>query len=126
MKPAPQADAGLSDVCERRRAYRQGLAIKGMLYRDSNAASPQRVRLRDVSMGGVSFDSQGPVEIGARCRLLIEMGPARLNWHVRIIRCVKTAEGGYLVGGQFVTNELARSGSADLDPSQSNSLHIRE
>ena len=126
MKSVQQTAADLTLMREHRRGYRQALTIKGMLYLDSNAAGPQRVRLKNVSVGGVGFESQYPIGLGARCRLIIEMGPARLNWRVRIVCCGKMGEGGYYLGGQFVTNELERSGSADLDSSVSDSIHIRE
>jgi len=91
---------------DRRRSYRQSLVVRGMLYRDDNAVGPQRVRLRNVSMSGVGFESPIPIEKGKYCRLVIELGPTRLNWRVKVVCCGKMGEAGYIVGGQFVTNEI--------------------
>ena len=91
---------------DRRRSYRQSLVVRGMLYRDDNAVGPQRVRLRNVSMSGVGFESPTPIEKGKYCRLVIELGPTRLNWRVKVVCCGKMGEAGYIVGGQFVTNEI--------------------
>jgi len=126
MELAQQIAEKATQIRERRRAHRQMLVIKGMLYRNNNAASPQRVRLRNVSMTGVAFESQVPIETGTRCKLLIEMGPARLNWRVKVVCCGKMGDGGYYVGGQFVTNELEASGPANYDSGLSDSLHMRE
>ncbi len=95
-----------------------------MLYRDDNATAPQRVRLKNVSMGGVAFESPVAVEKGKYCRLVIELGPARLNWRVKMVCCGKLGDTGYIVGGQFVTNELDPMSRADFDPSD-DSLHFR-
>src|SRR5947209_1914261 len=88
---------------EKRKSYRQTLVVKAMLYRDDNAAAPQRVRLRNVSISGVGFESSVPIEKGKYCRLVIELGPARLNWRVKVVCCGKMGESSYVVGGQFVT-----------------------
>ena len=126
MVQAAHTPAGsLSAIHERRRSYRQTLVVKGMLYRDDNAAAPQRVRLRNVSMGGVGFESAVPVEKGKYCRLVIELGPARLNWRVKVVCCGKLGESGYVLGGQFVTNELDPMSRSDFD-SAGESPHIME
>jgi hypothetical protein len=75
-------------------------------------------------MGGLAFESQTAMEKGTRCRLIIELGPARLNWRVKVVCCGKLGDGGYHLGAQFVTNELEPSGRSDRDPSPSDSLHI--
>jgi len=94
-----------------------------MLYRDDNVAAPQRVRLRNVSMGGVGFESPVPVDKGKYCRLILELGPARLNWRVKIVCCGKMGETDYILGGQFVTNEIDPMNRSDSD-SGAESMHI--
>ena len=106
VQAAGQASSLKSSNQDRRKSYRQSLVVKGMLYRDDNAASPQRVGLRNVSMSGVGFESATLIEKGTRCRLVIELGPAKINWRVKIVCCGKMGEDRYILGGQFVTNEL--------------------
>jgi len=104
-----------SSTHERRRSYRQSLVVKAMLYRDDNAAAPQRIRLRNVSMTGVGFESPTPIEKGKYCRLVIELGPARLNWRVKIVCCGKMGDADYILGGQFVNNEIDPMNRGDSD-----------
>jgi hypothetical protein len=91
---------------ERRRTPRQKFVTKAMLYRENRTAAPQRIMMRDVSLMGVGFESPEPVEAGTRCRILIEAGPARINWRIRIVCCGKVDGGDYLVGCQFIPAEL--------------------
>ena len=77
-------------------------------------------------MSGVAFESQMPIDKGTRCKLVIELGPARLTWRVKVVCCGKVGDGGYyVVGGEFVTNELEPAGPSDRDPS-AGSMHLRE
>ena len=93
---------------ERRRAARQAFVTKGMLYREDRSASPQRITLTDVSPLGVGLDAATPVEPGTRCRILIEAGPTRIWWRMRVVCCGKIEEHLYRVGGEFVPVELER------------------
>ena len=113
---SPNSGPARSATIDRRRSYRQSLVVKAMLYRDDNAAAPQRVRLRNVSLTGVGFESPTPIEKGKYCRLVIELGPTRINWRVKVICCGKLGEAGYILGGQFITNELNPMSRADFDP----------
>ncbi len=72
---------------------------------------------------GSSLPSQ--FEKGKYCRLVIELGPARLNWRVKVVCCGKLGESGYVLGGQFVTNELDPTSRSDFD-SAGESPHIME
>jgi hypothetical protein len=78
-------------------------------------------------MSGVGFESPVPIDKGKYCRLLIELGPARLNWRMKVVCCGKMGEDGYILGGQFVTNELNPMNRSDTDPDgPSETMHIRE
>jgi hypothetical protein len=90
----------------RRRAYRQALVCKGMLYRDNRSAGPQRITLQDASMLGVGFDSAAPVEPGTRCRVQLELGPTRISWRLRVVCCGKIDDNLYRIGCDFVPTEL--------------------
>jgi hypothetical protein len=100
---------------DRRRAHRQQLITRAILYRDDNKASPARVTIRDVSLKGVGFDSPVPIEHNVRCRLHIEAGPARITWRLRVVCCGKMDKAGYHVGGQFLTSELSPEADANSD-----------
>lgn len=90
---------------ERRRAFRQSLTCKGLLYRDDGRAAPQRITMADVSMLGAGFDSDHPVETGTRCRVQLELGPTRISWRLRVRFCGKVAEGPYRIGCEFIPVE---------------------
>jgi hypothetical protein len=126
VQPANAAPDLHTATPDRRRSYRQSLVVRGMLYRDDNAVAPQRVRLRNVSMSGVGFESPTPIEKGKNCRLIIELGPTRLNWRVKVVCCGKMGDAGYIVGGQFVTNELDPMTRSDSDPQATEALYLRD
>ena len=123
-QPAATEEVEAGDGSERRAAHRQAVLLSGMLYRDNGMAGPQRVKVKNASLLGVGFESAKQVEPGTRCRLLVEAGPARLEWRLRVVCCGKIDGGGYYVGGQFLTNELDPSGPAENDPSSAEPLYI--
>jgi hypothetical protein len=118
MKTAPggRSDAATQD---RRVAHRSRLITRAMLYRDDAKSAPVRVGVKDVSLQGVGLESQTPVDLGVRCRLNIEAGPARITWRLRIVRCDKLDHGGYDIGGQFLTSELSPEADASSDDARS-------
>lgn len=91
---------------DRRRAFRQPLVCKGMLYRLDRSAGPQRITLKDVSMLGVGFDAASSIEPGTRCRVQIELGPTRISWRLRVVCCGRIDDNLYRVGCDFVPAEL--------------------
>ena len=101
---------------ESRRAPRQAFVTKGMLYREDRAAAPQRITLTDVSPLGVGLDAASPIEPGTRCRILVEAGPTRIWWRMRVVCCGKIDEHLYRIGGQFVPAELERAEDAAEEP----------
>jgi hypothetical protein len=118
MKPAAAARPEPA-VSNRRVAHRSPLITRALLYRDDSRSAPVRVNVKDVSLKGVGMESQTPVDLGVRCRLNIEAGPARIAWRLRIVRCDKLGNGGYDVGGQFLTSELSPEADASSDDARS-------
>ena len=60
---SPNQESGQEQAAaDRRRAARQSLVTKALIYPDQPCANPQRVALRDISLLGVAFDSPVPFE----------------------------------------------------------------
>jgi len=105
-QPAQQHEGG----AERRRAARQALVTKGMVYSDQMGSGPRRVVIRDISLLGVGFESAEAVEAGQRVRVRVEAGPMQLACRVRVSSCRAVDEQTYAVGAEFVHNELDADG----------------
>ena len=91
---------------ERRRAARQSLVTKAMVYSDQLGSGPRRVVIRDISLLGVGFDSAEAVEAGERVRVRVEAGPMQLACRVRVSSCRAVDAQTYAVGAEFVQDEL--------------------
>jgi hypothetical protein len=99
---------------ERRRSPRQNLRTKA-LYRPENVtAAGGAVHVSNISMLGVRFWSKGPVGHGDKGTLKIEVGPLRWHSKLRIVSCIRAQDEGegYVVGAEFVGNELPRGRTA--------------
>jgi hypothetical protein len=87
---------------ERRRVPRAVIADTEL----SVLAFPIPVRLLDISLGGVLFESSNPVELGTRATLRLNFGGSPFSVAVKVERA-ELARGGspngrYLVGASFV------------------------
>jgi hypothetical protein len=100
---------------ERRRSARQSLRTKA-LYRPENvSATAGAVHLTNISMLGVRFWSKSAVGRGGdKGTLKIEVGPLRWHSKLRIVSCVRAQDEGegYVLGAEFVGNELPRGRTA--------------
>jgi c-di-GMP-binding flagellar brake protein YcgR len=86
---------------ERRRVPRAVIADTEL----SVLAFPIPVRLLDISLGGVLFESSNPVELGTRATLRLNFGGSPFSVAVKVERVEQaraTTNGRYLVGASFV------------------------
>ena len=87
---------------ERRRVPRAVIADTEL----SVLASPIPVRLLDISLGGVLFESSNPVDLGTRATLRLNFGGAPFSVAVKVERQQQArggaTDGRYLVGASFV------------------------
>jgi hypothetical protein len=86
---------------ERRRVPRAVIADTEL----SVLAFPLPVRLLDISLGGVLFESSNPVELGTRATLRLNFGGSPFSVAVKVerVQSARTGvDGRYLVGASFV------------------------
>jgi hypothetical protein len=86
---------------ERRRVPRAVIADTEL----SVLAFPIPVRLLDISLGGVLFETSNPVELGTRATLRLNFGGSPFSVAVKVERLQQARGGatdGYLVGASFV------------------------
>lgn len=87
---------------ERRRVPRAVIADTEL----SVLAFPIPVRLLDISLGGVLFESSNPVELGTRATLRLNFGGSPFSVAVKVERLQDmhggAADGRFLVGASFV------------------------
>jgi len=86
-----------------------------MLYRDNRAAGPQRVTIKDLSMLGIGFETDSPVETGTRCRIVIDSGPTRIQWRFKVVCCGRIDSDLYRVGCEFLPAEREMFNLRDED-----------
>ena len=104
---SPNQESGQEQAAaDRRRAARQSLVTKALVYPDQPCANPQRVALRDISLLGVAFDSAVPFEPDQRLRLRVEAGPMHMAARMRVTACRACGDDLFAVGAEFVQNEL--------------------
>jgi len=88
---------------ERRRVPRAVIADTEL----SVLAFPIPVRLLDISLGGVLFESSNPVELGTRATLRLNFGGSPFSVAVKVERLQDlrggAADGRFLVGASFVS-----------------------
>lgn len=87
---------------ERRRVPRAVIADTEL----SVLAFPIPVRLLDISLGGVLFESSNPVELGTRATLRLNFGGSPFSVAVKVERLQDlrggATDGRFLVGASFV------------------------
>jgi len=97
---------------ERRRSPRQAMRARAILKTDTGRGGPVNVEIDNISMLGVRFRSSQPLSLGDRANIRLEVGPLKWATRFRVITCLEDPKRRqqYLIGGQFVGNELARGG----------------
>jgi len=103
---------------ERRRSPRQALRAKAVYRPDSAALGesghPAGVQVSNISMLGVRFWARGAVPAGAKGSVRMEVGPLKWSSRVRVVACVPCEDDdGYVIGCEFVGNELKRGRRTD-------------
>ena len=90
------------DFVERRRVPRAVIADTEL----SVLAFPIPIRLLDISLGGVLFESSNAVELGTRANLRLNFGGSPFSVAVKVERLQDTRDGAsdgrYLIGASFV------------------------
>lgn len=93
---------------ERRRSPRQALRAKAV-FRAENANGPSGpVQVMNLSMFGVRFWSPRGLSEGDRGSVKMEVGPVKWSSKVRVVNCQSLGDEGFVVGGEFVVNEISR------------------
>ncbi|MGH7214917.1 MAG: PilZ domain-containing protein [Tepidisphaeraceae bacterium] len=100
-----------AEPSDRRRAARQTLVTKGMLFPHATPAAPRRVFISNISLLGVGFRTPTPFEVGDRYRLKVEAGPMQMQSHLQVVDCRPHDEKTFEVGAQFVPTELNLPGA---------------
>jgi hypothetical protein len=109
---APLPSAADVHVPERRRSPRQVLTTRAMLRAEGRPAAPVAVEMNNISLLGVRFYSEVALDKDQRAQIRIEVGPLKWNSRLRVITCTQDDWGRYMIGCEFVGNELVRPWSA--------------
>jgi hypothetical protein len=93
---------------ERRRSVRQTLVAKATLRSGLIPVAARPVRVSDISMLGIAFQSRIPMDVGDKHDLSLEVGPMRWASRVRVVSCTPNPDNTFDIGAEFVGNELNR------------------
>jgi hypothetical protein len=98
---------------ERRRSPRQNLRTKGLYKPEHVSQTGGPVHVNNISMLGVRFWTKAPIAHGDRGTFKLEVGPLRWSSKLKIVSCLAAEdEQGYVIGAEFVSNELPRGRNA--------------
>jgi hypothetical protein len=88
---------------ERRRSRRETFVATAWLSNEAGnrRSAQQQVQVFDLSLQGVGFTSEFPLETGAIHWIVVGNGALRVSSRVRISNCRKTASGKFDCGGEF-------------------------
>jgi hypothetical protein len=93
---------------ERRKALRHTLVARAQLRADMGFTSLVNVDVQNISLIGVRFLSQHPIDAQQKAQLRMEAGPLRWSSRVRVVTCQADNAGRYHIGCQFVGNEMMK------------------
>jgi hypothetical protein len=93
---------------DRRRSPRQRMNAKASLRVDTVAGNPLHVEIDNLSLLGVRFRTTRELLINDKANIRLEVGPLKWNARLRVINCMALDAESYLIGCEFVGNELAR------------------
>lgn len=91
---------------DRRRAARQTFVAKASLAPAAFPAMARGIQTRDISMLGLKFAAQQPLNPGETFQIKLEAGPLKWRSRVRVVTCQQKAFNEFLIGAEFVGNEL--------------------
>ena len=97
---------------DRRRSPRQRMHAKASLRIDTVAGNPLHVEIENLSLLGVRFRADRELLINDKANIRLEVGPLKWNARLRVINCLPQDGATYLIGCEFVGNELARGRAA--------------
>jgi hypothetical protein len=92
---------------ERRRSPRQALRAKAVFRDDARPAAGGPVQVVNISMFGVRLWAPRPLSAADRGHFRLELGPLRWASKVRVVTCAPNDDDGYVIGCEFVANEVA-------------------
>ena len=102
--PAPAAPR----LVERRKFRRDPMAAQALVRVDSFPGPPIKVGLLDISVAGVRFRADRPMEVGEKAQVRLEVGPFRWTTRLRVIYCNRDGERVHSIGCAFLRTELLR------------------
>jgi len=108
--PAPATDP--LPFKDRRRSPRQRMNAKASLRVDTVSGNPLHVEIDNLSLLGVRFRANRELLINDKANIRLEVGPLKWNARLRVINCIALDGETYLIGCEFVGNELARGRAA--------------
>jgi hypothetical protein len=98
-KFTPPAPPNTND--RRRRARIPGNTNGWLFLSDGDHAPAREITVLDISRHGVGFTFDGPLDVGAICRVRVGFGPKRLARRLRVVTCRPNDIGSYNIGGEF-------------------------
>lgn len=107
-EPAPVPAPPPVEMKDRRRSPRQRLAARATLRIDHTGGNPLPIEIDNVSLLGIRFRADRELLIGDKANLRLEVGPLKWATRLRVINCIELNSRAYVVGCEFVGNELAR------------------
>ena len=85
---------------------------KASLRVDTIAGNPLHVEIDNLSLLGVRFRADRELLMNDKANIRLEVGPLKWNARLRVINCRQWDGASYLIGCEFVGNELARGRAA--------------
>jgi hypothetical protein len=107
-EPPPAPAPTPAEMKDRRRSPRQRLAARATLRVDHTGGNPLPIEIDNVSLLGIRFRADRQLLIGDKANLRLEVGPLKWATRLRVINCIELNSRAYVVGCEFVGNELAR------------------
>lgn len=93
---------------ERRRSPRQALRAKATYRDESKPAAGGTVQVINISMFGIRLWSPRPAAPGDKAAVRMELGPLKWAGRVRVVTCNALEDDGFVLGCEFVANELPK------------------
>lgn len=93
---------------ERRRSPRQALRAKAVFRCENAAGHSGPVQVVNMSMFGARFWSPREVGAGEKGTVKMEVGPVKWSSKVRVVTCQSRGDEGFVLGCEFVANEISR------------------